>query len=186
MYTFRIQGELCHRIGSLLPAPTDQPAFLQIYIFDADPHYQADIRVSHHPDLLDRPTLLALQDMIMQYNPYFMAFKTVRERLNEHDNVSLHLKTIDMPHLDQRRYNRLTVSEIAVIMVDSGEESTNDKRDIVVQKRDGSLQRVSQLHSSYCALRYPLLFTFDEQGWHLNMSHIRKYFIHEITLAYEQ
>ena len=66
------------------------------------------------------------------------------------------------------------------------EELISGKRDIVVQKRDRSLQRVSQLHSSYCALRYPLLFTHGEQGWHLNMSHIRKYFVHEITLVDEQ
>ena len=36
VYTFRIQGELCHRIGSLPPASMDQPAFAQIYIFDAN------------------------------------------------------------------------------------------------------------------------------------------------------
>ena len=183
VYIFRIQGELCHRIGSLLPAPLDHPAFAQIYIFDADPQRQADIRMSHHLDLLHRPTLLALQDMITQYNPYFMAFKMARERLIEHDSIALHLKTIDMPHLDQRRYNRPTASEIAVVMVGSGEESTSGKRDIIIQKRDGPLQRVSQLHSSYCPLRYPLLFTYGEQGWHLNMNHIRKYFIHEIALA---
>ena len=135
VYTFRIQGELCHQIGSFLPTLTDQPTFAQIYIFDTDPHIQSNIiRMSHYFDLLHRCTLLALQDMIMQYNPYFRAFKTARERLIEHDNVSLHLKTIDMPHLDQRRYNRPTVSEIAVIMVDSGEESTGGKHNIVVQK----------------------------------------------------
>lgn len=174
VYTFRIQGELCHRIGSLLPAPADQPAFAQIYIFDVDPQHQADVRMSHHPDLLHKSTLLALQHMVSIHNPYFEAFKTASERLLDHDNVALHLRTIDVPHLDQRRYNRPTASEIAVLMVGSGEESTSGNRDIVIQKRHGPLKRISDLHSSYCPLRYPMLFPRGEQGWHLNMTHVFK------------
>jgi len=183
VYTFRIQRELCHRIEYLLPAHADEPAFAQIYIFNADPQQQADVRMSHHVDLLDRPTLLALQDMILRYNPYFKVFKTARERLTEHYNITLHLKTIDVPHLDQRRYNRPMASEIAVVMVGSGEESTSGKRDIVIQSRDGPLRRVSELHSSYCPLRYPMLFPYGEQGWHLNMSHLWKYLRSEGAFA---
>ena len=52
-----------------------------------------------------------------------------------HDNIALHLKTIDVPHLDQWRYNRPTASEIAVVMVGSGEEATSGTRDIVVHTR---------------------------------------------------
>ena len=32
--TIRIQGQPCHRIGSLLPMPGKQPKFPQLYIFD--------------------------------------------------------------------------------------------------------------------------------------------------------
>ena len=32
--TIRIQGQLCHRIGSLLPMPGKQPKFSQLYILD--------------------------------------------------------------------------------------------------------------------------------------------------------
>ena len=32
--TIRIQGQPCHRIGSLLPMPGKQPKFSQLYIFD--------------------------------------------------------------------------------------------------------------------------------------------------------
>ena len=40
-YTFRIPGQLCHLIGSLLPSPGTQPAFSQIYIYNSDPMQQA-------------------------------------------------------------------------------------------------------------------------------------------------
>ena len=41
IYTFRIQGQLCHRIGSLLLPPGKDPAFAQIYIYDSNSISQA-------------------------------------------------------------------------------------------------------------------------------------------------
>ena len=32
--TIRIQGQPCHRIGSMLPMPRKEPKFAQLYIFD--------------------------------------------------------------------------------------------------------------------------------------------------------
>ena len=173
IHTFRVCGELCHRIGSLLPAPDLQPAFAQIYIFDTDPQRQVDTRMSHHYNLLDRETLLQLQEMVAKHNPYFEAFKSAQERLAEHNNLSLHLRSVDAHGLDQRRYNRPTASEIAVLMVHTSEETTvTGTRDIVIQCRSGPLCRVSELHSSYCALRYPLIHVYGEQGWNTNMTHV--------------
>lgn len=120
--------------------------------------------------------------MIAQHNPYFVVFKTARERLIERENVAQHLRTIDLPNLDQRRYNRPKAPEIAVLMVGAGEESISGEFDIVIQNWDEPLHRILQLHNSYCPLRYSILFIYNEQGLHLNMSHLRKYFIHEIAL----
>jgi len=106
--------------------------------------------------------------MLYQYNPYIETFLTARERLTQNANISLRLKLVDLSHCDSRRYNRPTVNEIAVIMVRSGEESTS-RRDIVLQTRSNRLQWIWETHSSYNPLRYPLLFPFGEQGWHINM-----------------
>ena len=53
-------------------------------------------------------------------------------------------------------------------MPGTGEEPV-DRRDIVLQTRKGKFKRISELHSSYCPLRYPLLFPNGQQGWHPNM-----------------
>src|SRR5438045_4090496 len=132
IYTFRIQGQLCHLIGSLLPLPGRQPAFSQIYIYDSDPVEQAQYRIAHHHELLDVNIVLSLQAMLHRYNPYIKIFLTARERLNQNANISLCLKLVDLPHYDSRQYNRPTVNEIAVIMVGSGEEPTVG-RDIILQ-----------------------------------------------------
>jgi hypothetical protein len=34
--TIRIQGQTCHRMGSLLPLPGQSPKFAQLYIYDTD------------------------------------------------------------------------------------------------------------------------------------------------------
>jgi hypothetical protein len=170
IHTFRISGELCRRIGSLLPPPEGVPAFAQIYIYDSDPQHQLDIRMSHQHQVLNRDTLRELQGMIVKYNPYYAAFMSAKERLAQYNHIQLRLKTICEPTADQRRYNRPTASEIAVLMPGTGEERTHT-RDIIVQDWSGPLRRVSEMHSSYCALRYPLIHAYGEQGWHLNMQH---------------
>jgi len=168
VFTFRIQGELVHRIGSLLPTDGQQPRFSQIYIHDSDPHRQSIIRSSYHHGLLHQPTVLLLQHMLQLHNPYVDIFMTAKERLSINENISLHIKTTDCQYLDPRRYNRPTASEIAVIMPGTGEEPV-DRRDIILQTRGGQLKRISELHSSYCPLRYPLLFPNGQQGWHPNI-----------------
>jgi hypothetical protein len=129
---------------------------------------QVQYRISHHHDLLDVNTVLSIQAMLYQSNPYIKIFLTARERLNQNANISLHLKLVDLPHYDSRQYNRPMANEIAAIMVGSGEEPTVG-RDIVVQPRSNHLQRIKETHSSYNPLRYPLLFPNGEQGWHVNM-----------------
>jgi hypothetical protein len=34
--TIRIQGQTCHRMGSLLPLPGQSPQFAQLYIYDTN------------------------------------------------------------------------------------------------------------------------------------------------------
>ena len=38
--TIRIQGQLCHRIGSLLPMPGKEPKFAQLYIYETENEVQ--------------------------------------------------------------------------------------------------------------------------------------------------
>jgi len=106
--------------------------------------------------------------MLRLHNPYIDVFLTAKERLSLDHTISLCLKTIDITHFDPRRYNRPTASEVAVIIPGTGEEQV-DRRDLILQSRSGQLKRISELHSAYCPLRYPLLFPNGQQGWHPNI-----------------
>ncbi|XP_022032445.1 uncharacterized protein LOC110933536 [Helianthus annuus] len=46
-----------------------------------------------------------------------------------------------------------------------------DKRDTVVRKKSGGLQRISELHPSYLALQYPLIFPYAEDGYRVGIKH---------------
>jgi len=68
---------------------------------------------------------------------------------------------------DVHRYNVPMANEVTALMVGNGSEVIN-KCDIVAQQAS-SFQCISKLHVGYMALHYPLLFPYDEDGWHPNI-----------------
>jgi hypothetical protein len=73
MPTFKIQGQVNHKIGSLMPTEEEDPKFLQIY-FVKDTNRQADIRIGHLAQT-KKNIELKLQDMLHQKNKYVKDFK---------------------------------------------------------------------------------------------------------------
>jgi hypothetical protein len=75
VYAFRIQGEMYHRISSLLPQHDAQPRFCQLYIYDTTNQLQhrQNIMSTLNPDILHE-----LQTMLSEVNPYAQTFKSIR------------------------------------------------------------------------------------------------------------
>lgn len=69
-----------------------------------------------------------------------------------------------------RRCNRLTTDKVAALLVGRG-HNEGSYRDIVLFTFGGQLERISEAHSNYMALQYPLLFPYGENGWRLNIPH---------------
>jgi hypothetical protein len=63
----------------------------------------------------------------------------------------------------------LTVDEVVALMVGDGSKVV-DRRDIVVAQQADLFQCIFELHVGYMALHYLLLFPYDEDGWHSNIS----------------
>ncbi|GFV52845.1 helitron_like_N domain-containing protein [Trichonephila clavipes] len=63
------------------------------------------------------------------------------------------------------RFNAPTVDEVAVIMVGD----PVDKRSIKITRRDNTISTISDLHHSYDALQYPLIFWQGQDEYHLNI-----------------
>jgi len=165
-YSFRIQGELYHKIGFLCPAKGQRPQFAQLYLHDTEHERQNRhvIMPSLDPTTLDR-----LLTMMYNINPYVEVFKMARDMMaTEGAPVDLKLHLIASRTKDARRYNVLTANEVAALMVGDGSEAV-DRRDVVLAQQAGPFQRIFELHVGYMALRYPLLFPYGEDGWHLNI-----------------
>jgi hypothetical protein len=170
VYTYRIKGQLTHRIGNLLPQHGERPKFCQIFFMD-DEDEQADVRQHIFQMPGSRDNFRDLNNILRESsNPYVEVFKQARE--SQAPNLAI---KIAQSTPDPRRYNAPSVSEVhfvsnvkvAALIVDS--EEVNQGRDIILTKVQGPLQRISSTHQGYDPLSYPLLFPRGEPGWHSDM-----------------
>jgi hypothetical protein len=160
-YSFRIHGELYHKIGSLCPAEGQRPQFAQLYIRDTKREHQN--RHAVMPSL-DPMTLDRLLTMMYNINPYVEVFKMARDMMaTEGAPMDLKLRLIASRTKDARRYNVPTADEVAELMVGDGSEAV-DRRDVVLAQQAGLFQHIFELHVGYMALHYPLLFPYGEDG----------------------
>jgi hypothetical protein len=165
-YSFRIQGELYHKLRSLCPVEGQRPQFAQLYIYDTENECQNRhvVMPSFDPTTLDR-----LLTMMYNINPYVEVFKMAKDMMaTKGVPTDLKLRLITSRTKDARQYNVPTADEVITLMVGDGSEAI-DKHDIIVAQQAGSFQPISELHVGYKALHYPLLFPYSEDGWHPNI-----------------
>ena len=163
MPTFKVKGQVYHRIGSLLPIRNENARFLQIY-YIGDQQNQAQRRCDDNRETrID--ILLNLQEMLHLSNSYVRSFKSALTYAPSMEFQIL-INADKRPSGEHaRRFNQPECSEVALIM--SGEEHT--RRDIVLHCRDASIKRINETHRSYDALQYPLLFVYGEDGYHFGI-----------------
>ncbi|KAH7861854.1 hypothetical protein Vadar_031782 [Vaccinium darrowii] len=79
--SFTIHGELRHRTGSLMPLPSEDPSYAQLYIYD--PNSALDVRDRRNPHLR-RDVLEIIQESRLQVNEFVgFAKKWVNEAAKE-------------------------------------------------------------------------------------------------------
>ena len=106
--------------------------------------------------------------MLNEVNPYVKQFRSARDRFNTNPEDAFHMRIVSDRLKDGRTYNTPTASEVAALI--PGDFNLDmDKRDIVLQKHSGRLMRINEIHVSYLALQYPLLFPYGEDGFRLGI-----------------
>jgi len=165
-YYFKIQGELHHLTGALLPHDDQTPIYAQIYILDTAE--QLNVRRLNNRNL-DPVVMDNLQTILLDSHPYIghyhYAYELIREKpVEEQEEITIRLH-VNLQQ-DQRTHNLQTAEEIAVIIPEEGVHHAMDNRDVVLQAREGQLEQISQNSPSYAALHYVLLFPKGENGWH--------------------
>lgn len=164
--TFKIQGQVYHRIGSMLPMPNADPKFLQIF-FMGEEEEQVGIRChyNHIAAANEREIVALLQTFLHENNLLVRLFKEVSPRL-ANDNYMVVIRPEKAP-ADQhsRRFNTPTINDVAIVMV--GEQF--EQRDIRIMRRDNTVQTIQDSHRSYDALQYPIIFWEGEDGYQVNI-----------------
>ncbi|XP_061394301.1 uncharacterized protein LOC133329850 [Musca vetustissima] len=119
-----VEGQIYHRMGSLLPSSNEDPNCLQIY-FIGQADEQVQQRQRYNPETNQR-VVADLQEMFHGRNELIRTFKQARDdpRLCSDE----HLITI---HSD----NAPTIDDMAILIV--GEPTA--PRDIIIRRRDGKL-----------------------------------------------
>ncbi|CAH1433231.1 unnamed protein product [Lactuca virosa] len=177
-YIFRLSGQNYHSIGSLLPSNGCQPRFSQLYIYDTEnetSNRQKCLWGSNHPSTStdDSTNIQIIEDlklMLDSNNELVKCYRMVRDVFNSNPHADLKLRIIGKRQHDGRTYNLPTASEVVALIVgDIGDFIEN--RDIVVQTSSGALRRISELHPSYLALQYPLLFPYGDDGYRVDIPH---------------
>ncbi|KAF5199270.1 hypothetical protein FRX31_011143, partial [Thalictrum thalictroides] len=162
VYTYRAQGAIYHRIGSLLPEHDDRPRYMQMYIFDTD--HEIENRMAEN-SLVNRQVLAVLKQVLDTYNPYVQVLRQISQ--HEHmQNIRLHIK--ELPP-SERQYHMPTSSQVAAILVGEEDPIERNDRDIIVQTTGGHLLNVPDTVGFYDPLQYPLLHPHGNFGWDLNV-----------------
>nr|KAJ0213739.1 hypothetical protein LSAT_V11C400164370 [Lactuca sativa] len=108
-----------------------------------------------------------LKVMLDSNNVLVKSYRMVRDSLHENPDANLKLRLIGKREQDGRTYNLPTSSEVAALIVGDISDSI-EKRDIIVET---SLKRINELHPSYLALQYPLLFPYGDDGYRVDILH---------------
>jgi PIF1-like helicase/Helitron helicase-like domain at N-terminus len=113
-----------------------------------------------------REIVAGLQNFFEEHNELLKLFKTAIEQMPS-DDYRIVIKADKTPvGQHERKFNAPTIEEVAIVIV--GEEFHS--RDVILYRRNGNLERVSETHRSYDALQYPILFWQGEDGYHFNIS----------------
>jgi len=134
LYSFRIQGELYHKIRSLCFAEGQCPQFTQLYIHDTK-----NKRQNRHAIMpsLDPTTIDRLLTMMYNINPYVEVFKMAKDMMARNmmaikgAPTDLKLRLIASRTKDARRYNVSTTDEVVTLMVGDGSKVI-DRCDVVI------------------------------------------------------
>ncbi|CAG8505609.1 4841_t:CDS:2, partial [Cetraspora pellucida] len=144
-YCFRINRELCHLSSPLIPTNNNEPAYAQLYIYDAALAHL--IRINCNANLSIQ-TMWKIQNILRTYHAFYPLYQQAHEILSQAhaNNTSTANLTIYLHYnnaMDRHRYNLLTMDEIAIILPSNG-SIPEAMRDIVIHLRNNKLERIHE------------------------------------------
>ncbi|PWA44860.1 hypothetical protein CTI12_AA523740 [Artemisia annua] len=108
-----------------------------------------------------------LVEFLDHNNALVKLFRTARDKLGQADIPNFSIRLFGVLGVSQ--YELRTANSIGAIVYEVGPETMTDY-DVVIQRHSGEPESVNKLHPVYMALQFPLLFIYDEEGYHLKLT----------------
>ncbi|KAI9121435.1 hypothetical protein K1719_008468 [Acacia pycnantha] len=176
-YSFVLSGQNHHLIGSLLPPQGNPPVYAQLYIYDTENEVSNRISTVSHVGggHLDQSIVEMLKECLDKHNCVVKHYRNAAEIIKQNviSDVSIRLIRSSNVIGQSKQYNMPTTSELAALIVGDFDNSYT-KRDIIVKRQSGSLQRIDELHMAYLPLQYPLLFPYGDNGYDSSNEHAQE------------
>ena len=87
-YVFKINGQIHHHIGSLIPSDNNQPQYVELYIFDTQNEISNRIKALHKQEPseidIDPEIVRQLKEMLDENNPLVKTFRHARDMLEKY------------------------------------------------------------------------------------------------------
>ena len=148
---FKINGQVCHRIGSLLPNEGDSPKYAELYIHDRENEVNNRIQALNHENEtgagLDKEIVKGLMQMLDVNNSLVKKFRMASEILknNRHEVISIRL--IAPGENDSAQFNLPATDELAALVY--GEFTLEAPcRDLIIRTKEDRLRRISSLDTT--------------------------------------
>ena len=145
--TFKIQGQCYHKSGRLLPISDEEPKFVKVY-FMGNTQEEAKQRNRHVGGNLEMNIVTEVQEMLHQNHAYVSILKYALEKIALPDHKVIIRVDMRPSGEHKHHYNAPSVDEVAIIL----NKQKHGNRDIVLRKRCGYLNRISEIYCAYDSL----------------------------------
>jgi hypothetical protein len=133
-YIFRINGQIHHRIGSLLPDPGQPPQYAELYIFDTKNEIENRIKALHREEHqetdIDPNIVQELKNMLDKCNPLVKKFRHARDLLEENNGIDISIRIIGAQKGDPTQYEMPNTEDLAMLIV--GDLNLEKTREILL------------------------------------------------------
>ncbi|TVT97398.1 hypothetical protein EJB05_57351, partial [Eragrostis curvula] len=114
-HIFKISGQLCHRIGSLLPQAAKRPEYAQLYIFDTQNEIRYRMQVATYENSTFQPNqeiVSGLIEMLNEHNPIVKLFRMARDRLSSNTDDRYCIRIFGTPDKHGDIFSAPVASEV--------------------------------------------------------------------------
>ncbi len=163
---YKIQGELYHQLGPVLPEDNHRPLYSQLYIFD---NAQALGERERNNPLTKHATMSLLQNMLQEHDPFVCVYEQAY-RLTQTTLLPTYRLCLDFVRAtDRRTYNMPQAEHELAAIIPGDVGACINSRQVIVRPKGGPLLHINECHPGYIPLHFPLLCPTGQAGWNTDM-----------------